>query len=622
MQDGVWNGDWGILRNYTRKRGDLYALPNNPRPLVPGNSSAFMKAPRGVCPVGAPLKTFDITAVAANLVLPKVDGVTITPTGDQVLRAGTPTPELGILPTNVNIATLHAGGPLTGTGTLVYNSRTTPVTGTAQHITVNERGPLHDPTAMMYVLTSDLDIDKQKRPTGKLKAGVPIEPLVLRVNAGDCVEVIVRNVMPEVASDLPNYNMMRLANKRDRARPEGSTYFGVNLIRPSSNAGFHTQLLEYDVTLSDGTNVGVNPDQTVSPSAGQRSRTMVFYAGDLAVDESQRTPGAAQDTAPMIATAIEFGPANILPADRVKQPQKGLFGQLVVQPRGATIHNPATGALITNGKGVAVDVKAPALAEAGIDTVNQLPGTTAENYRDFALVWQKMMNYRYASGNAVQNESEEGPGTPENPPHTILNAANYRAEPTFFRFGIPPLSAAGGAGCAAGAPITAPKPAGAGDVTCFGAVVNAGSLFSNTIVSRACAADPTGPGCDPQTPIFTVKAGDPFRIGLTSPNSSNRAATFQLHGHVWPRDPFVALKRDSNGFPLNANIDNVGSVTIGNNPLQFYVGAQESIIGSAHFVIKPLNGAGGVDRVPGDYLFRDTAAAGMGGGAWGILRVQ
>jgi hypothetical protein len=29
-----------------------------------------------------------------------------------------------------------------------------------------------------------------------------------------------------------------------------------------------------------------------------------------------------------------------------------------------------------------------------------------------------------------------------------------------------------------------------------------------------------------------------------------------------------------------------------------------------------------VDKVPGDYLFRDTAAAGMGGGAWGILRVQ
>ena len=63
------------------------------------------------------------------------------------------------------------------------------------------------------------------------------------------------------------------------------------------------------------------------------------------------------------------------------------------------------------------------------------------------------------------------------------------------------------------------------------------------------------------------------------------------------------------------------SVVIGNNPMQMYFGAQESIIGSSHYVIKLTNGAGGVDRVPGDYLFRDTAAAGMGGGAWGIVRV-
>jgi len=34
-----------------------------------------------------------------------------------------------------------------------------------------------------------------------------------------------------------------------------------------------------------------------------------------------------------------------------------------------------------------------------------------------------------------------------------------------------------------------------------------------------------------------------------------------------------------------------------------------------------LPSAGGVDGIAGDYLFRDTAAAGMGGGAWGILRV-
>ena len=102
----------------------------------------------------------------------------------------------------------------------------------------------------------------------------------------------------------------------------------------------------------------------------------------------------------------------------------------------------------------------------------------------------------------------------------------------------------------------------------------------------------------------------------------NRATTFTLHGHVWPRDPFLAAQRDARGFPTNANVGNVGSVIIGTNPMEMAFGAQESIIGSAHYVIKPYNGAGGADAVPGDYLMRDTAAAGFGGGAWGILRVQ
>jgi hypothetical protein len=357
------------------------------------------------------------------------------------------------------------------------------------------------------------------------------------------------------------------------------------------------------VTVSDGTNVGTNPERTLTP--GRATRTVVFYAGELAMNEANRTPiNGGQDSAPMIATAIEFGPTNILPADRVKQQQKGLFGQINVMPRGANA------ALDTAGTRMQATVTAPALAAVGIGTADQRPATTGQTYRDFALVWQKMMNYRYASGNAVQNESEEGPGLPENPPHTILNAANYRAEPTFFRFGIPPLSAAGNAGC--GTPITAPKAANVEDNTCFGSVANAGSLFSNEL---------TG-GVDPQTPVFIAKAGDPFRIGLTNPNSSNRGTTFQLHGHVWPRDPFLSLLRDAKGFPNTAAIGNVGAVVIGDNPLQFYVGAQESVIGSAHFVIKPTTGAGGGDQVKGDYLFRDTAAAGMGGGAWGILRVQ
>ncbi|WP_236580360.1 hypothetical protein [Rubrivivax sp. A210] len=596
-QDGIWNGNWGLMRNYNTLQANLHALPNNVRPVQPFNRALFQSGDKAVCPLNAPVKTFNITAVAANLVLPAVPGVTITPTGDQVLRAGTPNLQLGQLPTGVALNTLHAGGPLTGTGTLVYNTRTTPVTGTAQGITVNETGPLHDPTGMMYVMSSDLDA------AGKLKAGVKVEPLVLRVNAGDCVQVTLDNKLPAVASDLPNYNEFRHAVKRDRLHPEGSTHFGVNLIRPSSEVGFHTQLLEYDVTKSDGTNVGINPVQTVAP--GAPARTYTFYAGDLRLAELPQVGNAAQfNLDAVLATAIEFGPVNALPADKLKQPQKGLFGEMVVHPRGATIAYPVAGSRAT------ADITAPALAQSVTNLLtNTLPATTAQTYRDFGLVWQKMMNYRYASGNAVQNESEEGPGTPENAAHTVLNAANYGAEPTFFRLGIPPLSAAGNANCSPA--FTAPKAANPADLTCFGSVTNAGDLFSNSLTA----------GADPQVPVFKATAGQQFRIGLVNPNSSNRGTTFTLHGHVWPRDPYLALNRNAAGFPTNANIDNVASVVVGNNPMQMYFGAQESVIGGAHYVIKPTTGAGGSDAVKGDYLMRDTAAASMGGGAWGILRV-
>ena len=39
----------------------------------------------------------------------------------------------------------------------------------------------------MYVCTKDLD------PQGRLNDGVPIEPLILRANAGDCIEVNLTN---------------------------------------------------------------------------------------------------------------------------------------------------------------------------------------------------------------------------------------------------------------------------------------------------------------------------------------------------------------------------------------------------------------------------------------------
>ena len=97
-------------------------------------------------------------------------------------------------------------------GTLVYNPRT--VNG----------GPLHDPTALMYVLESDLEPIDPTDPrcialTGnprnprervdvmqpgcpvRLRADAPVEPLILRANAGDCLRVELFNKLLGQAID-------------------------------------------------------------------------------------------------------------------------------------------------------------------------------------------------------------------------------------------------------------------------------------------------------------------------------------------------------------------------------------------------------------------------------------
>ncbi|HEY1404324.1 MAG TPA: hypothetical protein VGB05_09375, partial [Pyrinomonadaceae bacterium] len=136
--DDQWNGLWGIMRAYNKTQTDLQPLPNNPDghgPVI-SNVGDF----NGVCPKTAPTKNFSVTAVAAQNALPG--------------------------------------------GTLIYNPR------------ANQGGQLHDPTAILYVRSTDLDAN------GQLLPGTPVEPLVLRANAGDCINLTLTNRLPEQPPDL------------------------------------------------------------------------------------------------------------------------------------------------------------------------------------------------------------------------------------------------------------------------------------------------------------------------------------------------------------------------------------------------------------------------------------
>ena len=516
-QDGWWSGTWGVMRSYNADRADLVRLPSNPDTGLITNKSTF----NGVCPASAPVRAYDITAVLANNALGNPLGVAIVP-GD-------------------SSATQHVGGALNSAGgTLVYNPRSTTLSN-------GKSGPLHDPTAIMYVRTADLDAN------GKLKPGVPVEPVVLRAAAGDCIQVTLRNRLPAAAPDLAGYTTLLQVVNRDRNDPQGMTTFNNNLIRPSSEIGLHPQLVEYDVTRSDGTNVGINPSQTVSPN-GQN--TFQWYAGDLSLAPDLSRPDKDRRQLLLVATPVELGGTNLIPADKVKQGQKSLVGALIVEPQGATWTEDA------NRRAAA--------------TVT----TASGNFRDFAAIFQKGHNHRYSDGTAVENLASEGPGIPEDSHDSGQMAVNYGTEPAWFRFGL-----------RADAPFQN-TPGG------LGAVPNAHELYSNNLA---------GVGGDPVTPVFTAKAGQEARMRVLEPTGVGRGTTFNLHGHVWARDPYLA--------------DVVPSQRIGENPEAMYLGGQESVTPNAHFdVVLPK--AGGVAGVPGDYLFRDQASFGNTNGLWGILRVE
>ncbi|HEX9984249.1 MAG TPA: copper oxidase [Thermoanaerobaculia bacterium] len=322
--DDLWNGLWGLMRAYGSRQQDLLPLPNNEDGMAPPISNVGDFT--GVCPKAAPNREFFVRAVRARDVLPN--------------------------------------------NTLIYNSRT------------NQGGILNDPTALMYVRDEDID-----PLTGRLKTTVPIEPLVLRANAGDCITMIVGNFFKEEPADLNGYNGLPMIVRN----------FNNNQIRPSRQVGMHPQLLFFDTTRSDGQNVGFNPVQTVPYNQKVQYQ---WYAGDLSVD-----PVSGYAT----ARPIEFGAVNLMPADPIKQAHKGLIGALIVEPQKATWVE---------------DAKMRAAATVTV-------GTTT--FRDFVLQFQTDVNFRYGDGTPVPNVAEI-----EDPEDSGHKALNYRSEPMWKRFNYAP----------------------------------------------------------------------------------------------------------------------------------------------------------------------------------------
>ena len=187
---GTSDGAWGLLRSYRGTAPKLASLPANP-------------------PSPNPVRAKEIQDLLANA------------DNNRTVRKYT-----------IVAVTVRQALPNNPNG-LVYNTRQGRV--------------ISDPGALLYVRSTDLNPNNTLVDPNRA-----IEPLVLRANAGDLIEITLENHVD------PNAAVFTAANKYPTA-------FATSTATTSQQVGLHPQLVGFDVNQSNGFNVGQNAVQTVAP---------------------------------------------------------------------------------------------------------------------------------------------------------------------------------------------------------------------------------------------------------------------------------------------------------------------------------------------------------------------
>jgi len=442
---GLNNGLWGIMRAYGGVVPNLTPLPSNPAPVGSVNTNLFQQAYTEAKNAGRPTRDFAVTAVTASAL----------PTGE-----------------------VKDGKPVYGK--LVYNPRVPALSTNA---------------AVIYVRTDDLD-------GGKLKAGVPVEPLILRAAAGEWIKVTLRNGFalndPGLLKNppVPTDPAFTTAQRLPYGTPFGTFTHPAAVMFNSTKVGLHPQLVAYDPVQANGLIVGFNPtDKLVSPGPAASPtpspdcsplpcQNYYWYAGSVKQDET----GAIK------TTPIEFGGTSLTSADPLLQSQFGMVGALIIEPESSTWV-----------EDVDPTTKTKTYASATVKT----PG--GDSFREFVVINQNMV---------ANSANPTGPWI-TGVVNSIVGAINYRSEPFGLR----------------GPPGRLPQPPPQGF----------SQAFSNTMNDAQ---------TDPVTPVFTAAAGTPVRFrllipGTTTSNAVTAGPVFMVQGHPWQEEPYIADSTKIGGNPLS-----------------------------------------------------------------------
>ena len=270
-----------------------------------------------------------------------------------------------------------------------------------------------------------------------------------------------------------------------------------------------------------------------------QSITYTWYAGDRIHHPT---------TGELVPAPIEFGATNLRDmGDVIKHASHGAIGSLIIEPEGSSWvadYNQKASAYVTLG------------------------GATL--FREHVVMYQDdlsvMKNTTPLSNIGEEDDSED----------SGMKAFNYRTEPLWARLGI--------------------------------GIEEVPDGLNDKDQTNVLSSYQSNPGCggacgDPQTPVFTARAGEPVRFRVLHPAGHPRQHAFTLFGHHWNFEPWIA-----------------NSTKQGMNPGTFEIGSESGIGPTRHVNI--LTTSGGLFSQPGDYLYRTQESFQFsGGGLWGIFRV-
>ena len=596
--DQLWDGMWGVLRSY--KPATVLAAPQSTIFTSDQSSASSETVSRGR-PVE--VRSAGLAPIAAVRL----------PSGN-VRQQVCSLPGGGDAPRRFFEVTVARACQLTG------HCDSADSTG----IVYSQRHRIRDPNAIVYALNGSQRCTPEEGPAadaqqlprcGMLEdqasgramvqvldelrsrhsGGRPVEPLVMRAAAGECLQVFVRNALRAAGLPTEAPHRQRLSERQAShdMLPMITDGFNLNQFRMSSTVGFSVPRLSQNPLYGDGSNIGINGAlvlgaglargederaRRLATSGMQGSLIPACLPEAFEANASPRALGRCQMSFVLSTLepgeqrqAVEFGALPVRSfGDVVKHPMHGLMGAVVIGPPGSDV--------CPDNRFVNTALSAEMCEPAHGDR-------PASRYVDHVLMFQDSVTALHGDfpvGNLSAAEEPDDYG---------MKAWNYRTEPLWARRGGDPS-----------VEMTDRNEADYSQVFSSAATQEqSGGIRCRAGIAPVLAlANP----CDPESPILTARPGERVRLHMVHAGGHTRQQGVALGGHAWNPYPWSA---DSRRIDAKAGSSIRQGVFNGFGPM---MGLTLEVT------------AGGAGHVTQDYLLGSQASFLRDGGTWGLFRVR